>query len=258
MTMSSGPSGRREESVKFSLKELMKLEDERLAEQARERAARERAVVAEQENAERRRRAEAEAASRASAEAKEREQNAKLDDLARREAMQKAIVEQSRLAVDVRARAEERELERRHELELMRLRAAGKTAQMGPLAVAALLGGAVMLAVLFGLHFGVTKPASDRRIAELQLDVAAAEGRTRDESKRTEEQRRANEALDRKLSAALAELASSPRGPKAAPGVPVPMKPGAVTAPPAAALPKPAAQCPDHDPMCGAIPRPAQ
>src|SRR5690242_7876368 len=99
MTMSSGPSGRREESVKFSLKELMKLEDERLAEQARERAARERAAVAEQQNAERRRRAEAEAAARASAEAKEREQHAKLDDLARREAMQKAIVEQSRLAV---------------------------------------------------------------------------------------------------------------------------------------------------------------
>ena len=110
--MPSGPTGRREESVQFSLKELLKLEDERLAEQTRERQARDAAAARERDESERRKRAELEEKVRTETEARERQRHAELDDLARREAMQKAVVEQSRLEVEVRARAEERERER--------------------------------------------------------------------------------------------------------------------------------------------------
>lgn len=205
--MASGPTGRRDESVQFSLKELLKLEDERLEEQARVDEAREAAAAREREELERRRRAEADAASRADAETRERERRTELEELARREAMQKAIVEQSRLEVEVRARAEERERERRHEVEIERLRSEGKKgASMGPLASAAAMGGAIMLVVALASHFGVTKPAADRRVAELEQGLGLAEARALELARRIDEQRDAIGERDRRLAEARAEI----------------------------------------------------
>lgn len=177
--MASGPQGRREESAQFSLKELLELEEQRLAEQAREREAREAAAARERAEAERRRREDAEASARASEEARERQRRTELEELARREAMQKAIVEQARLEVEVRARAEERERERRHEIEIERLRSTTKRGtSMGALLGASALGGGVMAVVAIAIHLGIHAPAAGRREAELQRNVVAAEART--------------------------------------------------------------------------------
>lgn len=253
--MASGPEGRREESVQFSLKELLKLEDERLAEQSRERKAREAAAAEESARAERQRREEAAARERESAAALEHARKTELDELARREAMQKAIVEQARLSVDVRARAEERELERRHELELAKLRAVGGRSSVGSIAGSALFGGVVMLIVCCGVHFGVTKPAVDRRIAQLELDVAAADERTQEASRRTDEQRRAADDLRGKLRAAEEELDGLKKvkaSPSSSGGVVRPPVPAAAPAP--RPPPKPVT-CLEGDPMCPVIVR---
>src|SRR5262249_35025987 len=151
-------------------------------------------------------RAQAEAARRAATDAEAQAKRTELDELARREAMQKAIVEQARLAVDVKARAEERELERRHELELQRLRGESAKGRVLPLGGACLLGGTVMLVVALGIHLGVLKPAETRLLAAQEERVAAAESRAEAEGRRADEQRKLASALDQRLHASDAEL----------------------------------------------------
>jgi colicin import membrane protein len=209
--MTSGPGSRREESTQFSLQELLRLEDERIEEQKREQRAREAAKLQDQADAEQRKREAAAAKERTDAEAAAQQRSAELDELARREAMQKAIVEQARLTVDVRARAEERELERRHEIELSRLAGEAKTGRVLPLAGASLLGGAVMFVVMLGVQLGVTKPAQARREGELEYRITQAEARLGEESRRVEEQRRTIDQLEQKLKAAVDEAKATPK-----------------------------------------------
>lgn len=205
--MASGPEGRREESVQFSLKELLELEDQRLAEQARERDAREVAAARERAEAERRRREEAEAHARAEEEARERQRRTELEELARREAMQKGIVEQARLEVEVRARAEERERERRHEIEIERLRStAKKGGSLGALIGASAIGGSVMAIVALAIHLGVHAPAAERRVAELQRSMTAAEARADELARQLDGQRRAVSERDRQLADAQEQI----------------------------------------------------
>jgi hypothetical protein len=238
--------------MQFSLKELLELEDERVEEVARDRKAREDAALREREEADRRRRAEAETKQRAEAADNERRRLAQLDELARREAMQKALVEQARLEVEVRARAEERELERRHEIELQKLRAEGHEGQLASLVGASLLGAGVMLLVALGVHFGVTKPSTDRRAAELQLAAAASEGRAAELGNRVDEQRRAIEGLQKQLGDAQAELASlRSAAPKKTAPPPVPTHKAASA--PTGAPPAPPVTCLKGDPLCPAI-----
>ncbi len=207
--MPTGPTGRRDESVQFSLKELLELEDQRLEEQAREREAREAAAAREREEAERRRRDEAAAQTRAEEDARERQRRAELEDLARREAMQKAIVEQSRLEVEVRARTEERERERHHEIEIERLRSASKKgSSLGALIGASAIGGGVMLIVALAIQFGVQKPASERLVRELQQSVTAADQRADELARQLDEQRRLVGERDRQLAEARTEIAA--------------------------------------------------
>jgi hypothetical protein len=257
---SSGSSGsKRDESVQFSLKELLKLEDERLAEQTRERAANEVAIARERAEAARRREEEAKATATAEKDAETRLRRSELDELARREAMQKAVVEQSRLEVEIRARAQERELERRHELELQRLRGEGQKGQLGTLTISALLGGAVMLVVMLSIHFGVTKPTTDRRIAELQQNIATAETRSDELGRRADDQKRANETLEKKLSDAQAEIASL-KNKSTTTTTSTTRTPGVVTTrvitPPPPPPPPPEKVCLAGDPLCPTIARP--
>lgn len=197
--MPSGPTRGRDESVQFSLKELLKLEDQRLEEQARERDAREAAAAREREEAERRLRAEAEARAREDVERRELERRSELEELARREAMQKAIVEQARLEVDARTRAEERERERRHEIELAQLRRTSKSASLGALMGATALGGGLMALIGLVVHLGVQRPAFERRLAELEQGVIAAEGRADHLSRQLDEERRLGGEREREL-----------------------------------------------------------
>src|SRR5687767_6964858 len=138
---------RSEGSVQFSLTELMKLEDERIA-------AEEAASLERQKEAERRAKtALAEAEKKRVAEEEERARRLREEE-ARREAIKLAAIEQARLEVEANARALEREREHRRELELAAQRAselASKkptTPSIGMLFGCAMLGGIIMLAVL--------------------------------------------------------------------------------------------------------------
>jgi hypothetical protein len=250
--MPTGPTGRSEESVQFSLKELLKLEDERLEEQERVKQVREAEASRERDENERRRRADAEAQARADAEAREQHRRGELEDLARREAMQKAVVEQARLEVEVRARAEEREHERRHEIAIARLRSESKKGQsIGALVGAAGLGGGIMLVVALGLELGVLKPAVERRVTELQLNVVGAESRVEDVGRQLGEQRRLLADRDRQLADARLEIEALKKDRKPPTTPPPPSRPGKLN-PGTLPARAPAAQpdCQAGDPMC--------
>jgi hypothetical protein len=232
----------REESVEFSLTELTRLEEERIRQAADEKAAHARTAM-EKEAARKRAAMEEEAARKAA------ERRAELDALAQREAMQKAIVEQARLEVEARTRADERERERRHEIELasLRLESAREKPSPGlvPLAGAALLGGFAAMAVAIAIHLLVTTPTTAARIAmvERQRDDARARG---DELERDATRR------------AMADLESRP-APSAAPSPardekpPRPARPNGPRPPRAEPPPAPVSSTCDMDPLCGTI-----
>ena len=256
--MPNGPTGRRDQpddSVQFSLKELLELEDERLEEQARAKQAREATLAREREEARRREQLEAEAKARTEAETRERRRQTELEELARREAIQKAIVEQSRLEVEVRARADERERERRHEIEIERLRSEGKKGQsLGSLIGAAAMGGGIMLVVGLAIQLGVIKPSADRRTAELELSVVTSRERAGELGRQLDEQRRVLSERDRQLADARAQLdALATKIPSA---TTTPSRGRAIAAPPRQGSPASARQgasqpdCLAGDPMC--------
>jgi hypothetical protein len=181
----------KDESVNFSLKELMKLEDERIDQEKRAREAREQAAMAARQEAERKTRAELEANERAAAEERERARFREMEEEARREAIQHAAVEQARITVEARTRADESERERRHEIELQRMRTETvKKPGPGGFIGSALAGAAFAFATCLVLHFAVAQPAADKRaaarVAELERAVASAESRANELSGRIE------------------------------------------------------------------------
>lgn len=254
--MTSG--SKREESVQFSLKELLELEDQRLEEQQRAAAAEEANRARARTDAARR-----EADARAAEEqtrrrSEELARQAELDELARREAMQKAIVEQARLEVEVRARSAERERERLHEVELARMRSTQpKETTLGGTLIGAAVGGGVMLAVLLGIHFAVTEPANARRIADAEHARSIAEAKADERERQSDAQRSAMLRLEERLASAERELLASRSRPATAPPPVSHVTPPHVAAPPAAPKHDPASgTCANKwDPLCGAIPR---
>src|SRR5436190_561697 len=84
-------------------------------------------------------------------------------------------LEEERLDVEIRARAAERDVERRHEIDLQRLRVESGKAQLARLGTACFFGAAVAFGVMLPIHFRVTKPGIDHRVAELEVNVTAAE-----------------------------------------------------------------------------------
>lgn len=244
---------RSEGSVTFSLGELMKLEDERVAGEARERTAREQAIVDARVEAARRERAEEEARARAEEEASAQRRRTELEEMARREAMQKATVEQARLEVEARTRADERERERRHELDLMTRRTAEpKPTGIGALLGATGLGGGLMLAVTLVIHFGVTQPANERRFTELDLRAGTAEQKVIEADRKIENQQKHVAVLEKNksaLEAKIQELQTTANTAKP----PVPGKGGGghAPAPPPRQPERKTEDCDDKiDPMC--------
>ena len=236
-----------EESVRFSLKELTRLEDERIAETRRDAAAREASLRRAEEDAVLTREAEARAAAKAREEENAKMRRAEAEEIVRCEAMQKALVEQSRLEVEVRARAQERDLERRHELDLQRLKAQGNTRQIGPIAGGALIGGLVMGVVGVALHFGVTRPAHEREIARIELGVADAEGRADRIGRAYEAQQKQIDTLEKQLQRVRSDPAPAHTVPSPTPAPPVTTHVVRPTPPP------PPKCIDDRDPLCGTI-----
>jgi colicin import membrane protein len=208
--MTGGPE-RRDESVSFSLKELMKLEDERIGQERQAREARELAAKDARDDAERREREELVAKDRAAEEERERARFREMEEEARREAMQRAAIEQARITVEARTRAEESDRERRHEIELQRMRAETvKKPGPGGYIASSLGGAAVTLAICLVMHFAVSKPASDKRIAELDRAVAGAEGRESELGRRVDDQKARIGQLEKSLSDMQEELSRRP------------------------------------------------
>ena len=248
-------SERRDESVTFSLKELMKLEDERTAEERAALAAADKRVAEERaarEEAERRAQQIAEE-ERARTAARAREEEARL------EAMQRATVEQARITVEARTRADESERERAHERELTRMRLEATKKPGIALYVGCAMGGAGLALVAFLVFFfAVAKPASDHRISELEGTAGAERDRATaldlklggESAKLQTTQKELNETR-RQLAAAqamAAQAAPSPKGPAAGGGHVGPKLP--TTNPTKDDKP-----CVDpHDPLCFHIP----
>jgi len=246
MTTDPG-AGQRDQSVQFSLKELMKLETDRIAEEQREREAREVAAVKERAEEEDRRRAEAEARDRDQAETDARRRRAEGEEQARREAMQKAIVEQARVEVEARAHGEERDRARRHEIELEKLRAPAAKAP-SPL-LTGVCGAAAMLLLALGAHFAVVKPAADHRLADRMRSGAAAEERAEEADRRLLEQRGTIEGLEKASKEAQGEIANLKKellAQKKAPAPAPPSRPPTARPAPTA----PAVPCRKGDPLC--------
>jgi len=180
-------------SFMFSLQELERMEEqrvralhdaaqrERVAEEgarrdAEERARRERAV---QEHAEAEARCEVERRAR--------------EEAARIESIHRAATEAARIAAEAKACADARELERRHELEVLRERAAVGRPGSREAIVAGLFGAMVAAGVGIAIHYGVALPREHARataadaaiasrdvtIADLRSLAAAADARTR-------------------------------------------------------------------------------
>jgi colicin import membrane protein len=217
--MTSGEKRRSEESVSFSLKELEKLESERLDREKKEREARVRAAQLAKEDAERREREALAAKERAEEESRDARRRAEIEEQARLEAMSRAAVEQARIGVETKARAEEAERERQHEVELAKIRALSKGQQssFAPMIVSGLFGFVVAAATCAGLFFGVSKPASDRTIATLESSLSDAQQKTRDLQRENLDQDRRIKELEKKLDG----LATAP-----APTTPSPSRDG--------------------------------
>ncbi len=250
----TGASGRRDESVSFSLRELQELEEERIAREKRETEEREAAAVRAREESARREAEALAARQRAESEARDAERRRELEDLARREAMQKALVEQARIEVEARTRAEDAERERRHERELAAIRAA--RTKHGPGAfVASAIGGGIAAALVFAVvYFAAVKPAHDRRVAELADQAARGEARASELERRFEGVQTALEDAKRELKEAR-ERPATP-APAAGPKAPTSTGSGAVVRTPRgpSATPAPAPTvCLKGDPLCPTI-----
>jgi hypothetical protein len=170
--MTHSTSKSTDDSAISSLGELMRLEKERLADEEKGRLrAHEAKLAADQEAAARLVRLEEVQRQAAREAALERDLREKTVS-ARLDAEKAAILERERVSAIEAAREKTREKEREHELEVRRLelRAA---AEKSP--VAGLVGYALAFLVLVGavgVHFGVTGPRADAKVAELSFLVS--------------------------------------------------------------------------------------
>lgn len=246
-----------ESSVQFSLSELQKLEVERQQEHARREKLRE----------ERRREAELEAAQAVAAKEAERARLRQAEELrsreaellaqAKAEALQKAAVEQARITVEAEARMKERDRERAHEIERARIMAdaAKSNSSISSLIGGTLLGGLVTLLVMTAVYFGVTKPAAERHVAELESKISELDQRVERADQRVEEEGRVISQLTRERDEARAGVGASEG---TARKVATPAKPPPnVKVPPSGRRTedKPSEPCPPRDPMCFSLPR---
>jgi colicin import membrane protein len=155
-----------EGSVSFSLKELMRLEEERVA------LAREEARALEEEK---RKRAEEEAFRareveeerlRLEDERRREEERRAREEKARLEGIERAIVERERTTVERAAHAAEMDRLRRHEIELVRLRE-GAVHPLGARTAWSASGALVMmLGACLVTYFAGVRPDNDRRLAD--------------------------------------------------------------------------------------------
>jgi hypothetical protein len=183
-----------ETSVTFSLAELARIEEERVREEDGKRAEARAQHAREQREAEKRRRAAEEAQLAAEAEARSRRVRAEAEEKVRAEARERAAAEVARIEAQGRARLDDANAQRAHELALLRTRTEGgrRALQIALGTVLALtLGGGS--AAAYGVSRHVEGLAADTaQLREGQQALA----REREQAKTTE-----LAALDRRFTA---------------------------------------------------------
>ncbi len=247
-----------EGSVGFSLKELARLEEERVRE-LREAEARSR-------EAEETARAQAEAvrlahereeALRADAERRAAERRAREEEESA-EAARLATMEAARREVDVRATQAEHDRRRRHELEIARAGGLDARRRLVRTLWAEALVSLAVLSACVAVYYGKLAPAAQARIARLSSDLAAREGSLEELRARARGKDEALASLRADLVRAQARideltirLAQPTRGPGSTPHSAGPNHPTSTP------LPGLLVHCDpgSHDPLCGNLGR---
>jgi colicin import membrane protein len=240
-----------ETSALFSLKELMRLEETRIAEEQEQRRRQAEAAERARKEAEQAARERELARVRLEEERRRDEAARQREEAARLEAVRAAEVERVRLETVERAKLEALASQRAHEQHLAAIGAGKATKRLrwvtwlGAASLVALVGGGA------ALYFGKIQPSSDERARGLERII----------SERREETERLRRALDEQ-NAGLLELQKRiperhdvtppPAEPK-----PTPAKgPGRIIGkgkPPPP--PPPPCTCDPHDPLCGCFAR---
>ncbi len=253
--MTRTPQETSETSVSFSLQELMRIEQQRLHEQDRDRAQRaQRQAQAERERHEQLR-AQEQAQLRTQQEHRRLEEARGREEAARIEAMRQAIVQRERNEALERARLIEVQQVRKHELEMAAIRhdAHKRKLLVGVIAVSAacvILAGSGM-----GAYVGMIKPQADARAADLtnrmmQREQENDELKHRLDAQLTRSDKLVDElqASETKRSMLVARLEAAERELAQRKGLPPASHTSVVSAPTAARCVGEAAK---YDPMCG-------
>jgi colicin import membrane protein len=160
-------------SFMFSLQELERMEEQRVRAlhdaAQRDRAAEERA----RHDAEERTRSERAAQDHAKAEARREVERRAREEAARIEAIHLAATEAARIAAEAKALADARELERRHELDVLRERAAAGRPRRRETVVAGLLGAIAAAGMGLAIQYGVALPREHTRAAAADAAIAS-------------------------------------------------------------------------------------
>lgn len=245
-----------EQSVSFSLRELERIENERLDSEKKERQARELEVRRAHEeaiaNAARARLEEERRAAEGAAETDRRRRH--LEEEAKREAVTRAAVEQTRITVEARTRADQADRERAHEIELaqLRVREREKRSMLG-VVVGSLASAAIAFFIAGGMYLVLAKPSFDRQLALVETRASAAEARERELASTVLDQKKSIDELGR----AITSLKAPPSPPSPAKKTTDRRTPGTTVRapiPPPPALDPP---CKSGDPMCPKIGSPA-
>lgn len=188
--MSTGEATK-ETSVIFSLQELMRMEQDRIGEQERERERRQREREASEREAQRLAALAQEDKLRKEEQQRRADEARAREEAARIEAMQRAILEGERARAIEQARKAQAEHELIHALELQRAKLALVVRRLRAGLVGVSIGAALLVGATSIASFGLLLPDADRRISVLQERAARFE--------------QDNEGLKRKLEAASAK-----------------------------------------------------
>jgi hypothetical protein len=248
-------AGQRESSFLFSLNELARMEEERVAREAADERARRDAALRAREEAEARARAEREAEERAREEARELAALRAREEAARFEAGKVAAAEEARARVAEGARAAELERRRAHAVELARVSGAEDLGKLRRRVAALAIGFGVTVAGMTTVYVAALAPRAEARAERLLEDESKLEGTVRELSAKVsagearedalrrdlEGERATRDALQRELDRLKAERVPKGHagGPVAAPA------PTTHVAPPSTSCKNPL------DPMCG-------
>lgn len=237
----------------MSLRDLMDLEQQRIAEEGAAEERRRQIEHQKKMEAELRIAAANEAKRKAVAQAAEAEAQSMRERDARIAAIKEAAIQQVRVEVAEKVRLEELRLVHEQEREKAKIRASAQTSSLKKM-LAGVVAVVVLGGVAVGYYAGVVKPKQDADAIALRQQADTLDRQTRAQAAELEALSTQTAALKAELSAVPSITPAAPEPVKsvsaAAPSVKVPTV-RSVKPPPSASVPKevPSGPCNDKDPM---------